>query len=296
MSFSAAALTAAAIAFSVAAFPQATSAPAKSGAPAKGGVVRRAPDGKPDMSGVWSGLTRGGPSGIKDGGVVQGDEVAAFEKLYGATKNEPIAMTPWAKEKWEYAQDSRPNFGAREELKPTYRCVPWSAPQVITLGANEASGGMEIIQSSRRVMMFYELDHNIRQIWTDGRAHSEDNGLTWMGDSIGKWEGDTLVVDTIGIRNDNWFDNGGHVFTPKLHIEERYQLLAPDYLQVDFTFTDPDAFTRPVKRRLIVKKRSWELAEDVRCYQGSPEQRNQDQLFSFDTTPEKKPLAGAAKK
>ena len=265
-------------------------------APAKSAPARRTPDGKPDLSGVWAGLTRGGPSGIKDGGVMQGDEVEAYQKLYGAVKNDPIVMTPWAKEKWEYAQDSRPSFGAREELKPTYRCVPWSAPQVMMLGANEATGGMEVIQSPKRVMIFYELDHNIRQIWTDGRPHTEDNGLTWMGDSIGKWEGDTLVVDTTSIRNDNWFDNGGHVFGPKLHVEERYTLKAPDYLQVDFTFTDPDAFAQPVKRRMIVKKRSWELAEDVRCYQGSPEQKNQDQLFSFDTTPDKKPLAGAGKK
>jgi len=245
----------------------------------------RLADGKPDLSGVW-GVTDRAP-GID---TTAREESVFLEKLYGRLMNERPARTPWAEERFLYNDDPRKSedgldgdFGAREELNPAEHCVPYGPSMLIIDNGAVGVGGYEIIQSPKRLLIIYERDHTVRQIWMDGRQHPSKDDLeyTFMGHSIGRWDGDTLVVDTVGLRNEPWLDGGGNVSSKQLHMEERYQRLDRDTLKVQLTLTDPIAFTKPWVRTTYRRLRPWDLAEDVRCWPGSEQLRNQEDLFHF---------------
>jgi hypothetical protein len=87
--------------------------------------------------------------------------------------------------------------------------------------------------------------HSYRQIFMDGRKHPEDPNPTWYGDSIGKFEGDTLVVDSVGFNDKFWFDFAGHPHTEKLHVIERYQRPDLGHLNFEVVVDDPGAYTKP---------------------------------------------------
>jgi hypothetical protein len=123
---------------------------------------------------------------------------------------------------------------------------------------------MEIVQTPGRVLIIYEFDHFVRQIWTDGREHVKDLPGTWMGDSIGKWEGDTLVVDTTGFNDKTWVDRAGHPHSEDLHVVERIRRADPKTLQVDITIEDPKAYTKPWGGQLLFTARpDWNISELV---------------------------------
>ena len=91
--------------------------------------------------------------------------------------------------------------------------------------------------------MFFEREHEWRQIWTDGRGHPKDPEPTWMGDSIGKWEGDTFVVDTIGLNEKSWLDFYGDPHSDDIHLIERYKRVDHDTLTLQLIVEDPKAYT-----------------------------------------------------
>jgi hypothetical protein len=93
--------------------------------------------------------------------------------------------------------------------------------------------------------MFFEHERVWRQIWTDGRSHPKELEPTWMGDSIGNWEGDAFVVDTIGLNDKSWLDSVGHPHSEELHVVERYRHPNPNSLTLQYTVEDPKAYTKP---------------------------------------------------
>src|SRR2546427_429563 len=105
---------------------------------------------------------------------------------------------------------------------------------------------MEIIQLSNEVIMMFEYARLVRHIYTDGRPHDKflDPPL-WMGDSIGKWEGDTLVVDVIGFNDKTWLDRIGHPHSDALHVVERIRRVDHGTLEDDITIDDPKAYKKP---------------------------------------------------
>ena len=105
---------------------------------------------------------------------------------------------------------------------------------------------MEIIQLSNEVIMMFEYARLVRHIYTDGRPHDKflDPPL-WMGDSIGKWEGDTLVVDSIGFRDDLWIDWNGSVITSDAKVRERIRRPDFGHLEIEVAVDDPKAYTKP---------------------------------------------------
>ena len=243
----------------------------------------RAPDGKPDLSGVWGVVDRA--PGLN---TTAREESAFLEKLYGRLQNERPSRTPWAEERWLYNDDPRKSadgidgdFGARQELNPMEHCVPYGPSLLIINNGAIGVGGYEIIQTPRRILIIYEQDHNVRQIWMDGRPHppKEELERSFMGHSIGHWEGDTLVVDTAGLRNEPWLDGGGNVSSKELSMVERYQRLDKNTLKIQLTLTDPIAFTKPWTRSTYRRLRDWDLAEDMRCWPGSEQLRNQEDIF-----------------
>jgi hypothetical protein len=121
---------------------------------------------------------------------------------------------------------------------------------------------MEIIQTPGRVLMVYEFNHFVRQIFTDGRKHSTDLGPTWMGDSIGKWEGDTLVADTIGFNDKTWLDRMGHPHSEDMHLVERFRRVDPNTLKINLTIEDPKAYTKPWTSELTFQfRKDWNITE-----------------------------------
>jgi hypothetical protein len=179
----------------------------------------------------------------------------------------PWPMQPWAQEKFNYNKDlTNPYYNGRSELNPALaNCTPWGP----TMDWQD-SLPFEIIQSPKRVLIIFESNHEIRQVWMDGRKHPKDFGHNWMGHSIGYWEGDTLVMDTIGLNDLTWLDKAGHVHSDQLHLIERLQRVRQDRLLLTITFDDPKTFTMPwTARRNYKLEPTWEIEEGSACAYGT---------------------------
>jgi hypothetical protein len=101
------------------------------------------------------------------------------------------------------------------------------------------------VQTPTRILLMYEGGAHVwRQVWMDGRAHPKDPNPDWLGDSIGRWEGETLVVDSVGFNDKTWLDDAGHPHTEKLHVIERYTRTDPSTMKYDVVIDDPGAYTR----------------------------------------------------
>ena len=118
-------------------------------------------------------------------------------------------------------------------------CVPPGLPGIMT-----QPYPIQFLYQPNEIVMLIETYMQFRQIWTDGRSHQEDPDLTFYGDSIGHWEGDTLVVDTIGLNPQNRIAPGiGH--SDQLHVVERIRRVGPDWLEITTTLTDPVVLAEP---------------------------------------------------
>src|SRR5580692_2439406 len=198
----------------------------------------------PDLTGVWVNITEPSPT-------------------FNA-KVEP-SFQPWAEAKWKANKNDNPedtNTNGRVDQDPTIAsCFPPGIPRLLT-----DLLPFEIVQVPGRVLLLFERDYAVSHIWTDGRKLPEDPDPTYMGYSIGKWEGDTLVVDTIGLKDRTWIDRAGHPHSDALHVVGRFRRVAHDRLQIDWTFNDPKAFTKPWTGRTIYRLHpDWTLAEFISC-------------------------------
>ena len=138
-------------------------------------------------------------------------------------------------------------------------CIPPGVPRVWT-----EPYPFEIITLPQRVLIIYEYQHLIRQIYTDGRDHPKDLTPTYMGNSVGKWEGNTLVVDTIGFNDKTWIDGTKHPHSDALHVVERIQRVGHEVLKVDITIDDPKTYAKPwMAQRIFDLKPGWEISEQV---------------------------------
>jgi hypothetical protein len=107
-------------------------------------------------------------------------------------------------------------------------------------------GAFEIIQIPGRILIFYENNHVHREIWIDGRPLPKDPDPTWYGYSVGRWEGDSLVVDTIGFNDRSWIDSWGNPHSDEMRVVERYRRLDHKTLEMRVTVDDPKAYTKPL--------------------------------------------------
>jgi hypothetical protein len=174
-------------------------------------------------------------------------------------KDEP-PMTPWAEAKYKTA---KPSFGPHpfpiaETNDPVYHgCFPPGVPRVFLHPLI-----MEIVQTPARVIMLFEYDQMRREIYTDGHPHDTSLGPTWMGDSIGHWEGDTLVVDTINFNDKTWLDRIGHPHSDALHLVEHIRRPDRGTLVDDIAIEDAKAYTKPFSAQLYYRLRpDWKILE-----------------------------------
>lgn len=172
--------------------------------------------------------------------------------------NEP-PMRDWAAAAFRAA---KPGYGPRasaDPQDPILSCFPPGVPRIMLLPFP-----MQIIQTRNKVIMLFEYDHFVRQIYLDRREHPKNLDLSWMGDSIGRWEGDTLVVDTAGLNDKTWLDQVGHPHSSSLHVVERLRRTDHNTLEDAITIDDPKAYTESWTGKQIFSLRpTWTLAEYV---------------------------------
>jgi hypothetical protein len=125
--------------------------------------------------------------------------------------------------------------------KPAGRCLPHGVPDAMLVQVVP----FKILQMPGEVAILYEVFNHFRQIFTDGRMLPKVTSPAWMGYSVGKWEGDTLVVDTIGYNDQSWLDDGGHPHTDALHTTERFRRPDAGHMVMRLTIDDPKTYTKP---------------------------------------------------
>jgi len=197
----------------------------------------RTPDRKPDLNGIWQVLgtahwnleahsaSEGVPAGFS---VVEG----------GAIPYQPAALAK-----------RNENFKNRMTADPIRKCYMPGVPR-----ATYMPFPFEITQTPKHIGIAYEFAHATRTIFMDGTPHMEDLDF-WMGDGRGKWEGDTLVIDTVSLGDQTWFDEAGNFHSDALKVVERFTPIDATHINYEVTFDDAKVFTRPWKMNMTIYRR-----------------------------------------
>jgi hypothetical protein len=204
----------------------------------------RAPNGKPDLSGVWQieppppgEIERLYPAVVTGVGGADGDDVRTLSKYFfnlfvdlkpGEEPIRPEAAALMLKRR--QTQDS-----------PSSHCLPYSLPNRYFVPSP-----FKVLQTPEAIAILYEVDGVFRQIHTDGRKLPVTPFPSWMGYSTGKWEGNTLVVDTAGFNDKGWMDSRGLPRSEALRVQERFHRRDFGHLDVQATVDDPNVFTKPI--------------------------------------------------
>lgn len=218
----------------------------------------RAADGKPNLNGIWQALNEAywdiEGHAAAPGLVTALGAAAAVAPGPGIVEGGPIPYQPAA------AAKRRENFEKRLTLDPEIKCYLPGVPR-----ATYMPYPFQIIQTQKYIMMVYTFARAVRTIYMD--EHTDAPADSWMGWSNGRWEGETLVVDTTGFNDQSWFDRAGNFHSDRLHVVERYSATSPDHLLYEATIEDPNVFTRPWKISMPLYRRMEKNAQimDFRC-------------------------------
>jgi hypothetical protein len=174
----------------------------------------RTSEGKPDLTGIWV--------------VASGKYLANI-----AVDGVEVPFRPEAAALYKKRRETN-SVG-----RPTERCLPHSVPDAALVGYP-----FKIIQTPAQLVVLFEPFIDYRQIFTDGRTLPKDPQSTWMGYSVGKWEGDTLVVDSSGFNDQTWLDDGGHPHSDALHVIERFRRIDFGHMELGITIDDPKMYTK----------------------------------------------------
>jgi hypothetical protein len=197
----------------------------------------RTPDGHPDLSGVWDrGMIPGAPPSVAANVLGNGRATGPrpFQNL-PSLFSDGLPLQPWA------AQLRAQRLAAHSKDHPDAHCLPLNAVQL-----HSHPQPRKIIQTPNEVLILYEANDGIRQIFMDGRPlPGDDPEPWWYGYSIGKWDGDTLVVQTSNFRDMGWIDEEGTPITSSGRLTERFRRLNYGTLEIEITVDDSKTFTRP---------------------------------------------------
>jgi hypothetical protein len=189
----------------------------------------RMADGKPDFSGVWE--NEGYVAGAEGTGPMP--KTVFFDLSFGMKGARP-PYQPWAADLYAERKDQN----AKDN--PDARCLPIGALQMLAHPLPK-----KILHRPGLLVLLHERNMEFRQIFTDGRRLPDDPQPSWYGYSSGRWEGDTLVVNTVGFRDGLWADFFGSPLTDQAKMTERYRRPRFGVLEVEVTIDDPKAYTRP---------------------------------------------------
>jgi hypothetical protein len=195
--------------------------------------------GPPDLSGVWIISKRS-------------------DKGYSDQSGHPLDQAPYTALALERRARAEPGQDPASQCLTMFpRIMGWPYP-------------IQVVQTARSTVILFEADTTFRQIYTDGRKLDPEDDPVWMGHSVGRWEGDVLVVDTQGVNETAWLDAEGSPISDVQHVTERFRLFDGGRSLEDLmTITDPKVFTRPVVKRFVYNlKPGWSLKEYV-CEEGN---------------------------
>jgi len=187
------------------------------GKPNRSAPAPRRPDGRPDLYGIWEPT----PKYVRD--------------LAADLKPGDVPMQPWAEALYK---ERLSGIHSREE--PDANCLPQGVPKI-----DAAPAPYKFINMPNGVAVLYEAFTQWRQIFTDGRPLPQDPNPSWFGYSVGRWDGDTLVVETTGFNGKLWLDQVGHPSTEALHVTERFTRKNLGEMELRVTIDDPKAYTKP---------------------------------------------------
>jgi len=204
----------------------------------------RTADGKPDLSGIWEVIRTGTGQAIVGADIPALSRTSPFWNI-GTTLEGGLPLRPWAAElrARRVADHSKDN--------PDAHCLPLGLSQL-----HNHPQPRKIIQTPSLIVVLYEANGGVRQIFMDGRPlPRNDPQPWWYGYSVGKWDGDTLVVETTGLRDDGWLDVNGAPLTDAATITERFRRVNYGSLEIQFTVDDSKAYTKPwtvkINQRLL---------------------------------------------
>ncbi len=216
---------------------------ADASAAAAGKPTPRAADGHPDLNGVWAGsaeavkaLAPGESARILFPVRTNPDDKRIFDEMDRAAKERQAAEPNKPPYKPELASKVQLLSDKRQFNDPSFYCKPLGVPRM--------GPPSQVVQTPGLVVLLYQGRNTFRAIPTDGRAHNEDADWTWMGDSVGRWDGDTLVIDTTKLIEDSWLGADGWFHGPKVHVVERLGRRGAT-LTWSATVDDPGVFTKP---------------------------------------------------
>jgi hypothetical protein len=206
--------------------------------------ARRTPDGRVDLSGFW----------------VPTVATKHLLNLAADLKLGEVPLQPWA----EAVYKERIETNGKDH--PGVRCLPSGIPE-----KDNIPDGLKVVQTPDLMLFLHESRTIYRQIFTDGRPLPKAAQPTWMGYSVGKWEGDTFVVETIGQNGKTWLDMRGLPGTEALRVTERFTRPTIGHIDIDVTIDDPKVYTKPWSVKL-----SWSLLPDTDLIESICEENNKD--------------------
>ena len=233
----------------------------------------RAPDGHPDLNGIWQAMNeanwdleahmakpalalRKGPYGpVPDAKVLYLGAVGSVPPGMGVIEGD--GTIPYKPEALAKKKENQDKWLTSD---PEIKCYLPGVPR-----ANYMPYPFQILQSSKAIFFAYEYDGATRNIYLKDPGPAPVD--SWMGQSVGRWEGETLVIDVTGFNDQTWFDRAGDWHSEKLHVVERYTRTSPEVMTYEATIEDPNVFTRPWKISMPLYKRAEKNAQlmDFKC-------------------------------
>lgn len=205
--------------------------------------IPRMPDGKPNLNGIWDHPYV--PDVTKDG---------ANQKGAGE-----LPFTPWGADNFKNYDVSKFDY--------TGHCLPFGLMRSMNVGGYP----IQIVQYGNYLALLFEQNTWFHVVAL-GRDHPKNLEPTWFGDSVGKWDGDTLVIDTIGFNGKTRLDTIGHPHSDQMHLIERFQFTDPDHIAYEVTVDDPKTYTKPWKNTRTL----WRMKPGQELIEYSCEENNRD--------------------
>lgn len=206
----------------------------------------RTADGKPNLNGIWQAFNEANwdiePHAAAPAPLAQTGAIGATPPGMGVVEGGAIPYQPAALEK------KKANYKGRQSLDPEAKCYLPGVPR-----ATYMPHPFQIVQSSEAILFTYQYAGAVRNIFLKDPGPAPAD--SWMGWSVGRWDGDTLVVDVTSLNDQTWFDRAGNFHSDALHVVERYTPTSPDHLLYEATIEDAKVFTRPWKISMPLYRR-----------------------------------------
>ena len=240
-------------------------------------LAQQATINTPDISGHWDRATEipsfsnvPGASTMGGGGRATGATQQLDQGIVEPSQPAEPHFTVAGKALFDAAM---PGYGPRRQMQrndPIGRCEPMGLPRQLTTEIVAPHATFEFVQAPGRLLQFFEYRHDWREIWMDGRELPalEETYPKWNGYSVGRWEGDTLIVESIGFDDRTWLDKFGYPNSEQMRLEERYRLIDANTLELSMTVTDPVVYAEPFRsdRKLFTVNRQKAQRWDEQIY------------------------------